>query len=74
VRRGTAPTVRNRVESRSESWARQSSGCIPVGTEHRIENPGSEPLQIIEIQSGSCLGEDNIVHLDDYYGCKGRTD
>jgi mannose-1-phosphate guanylyltransferase/mannose-6-phosphate isomerase len=50
------------------------STFIPVGTVHRIENPGSEPLQIIEVQSGSYLGEDDIVRLDDHYGRKGRTD
>jgi mannose-1-phosphate guanylyltransferase / mannose-6-phosphate isomerase len=50
------------------------STYIPVGTVHRIENPGSEPLQIIEVQSGSYLGEDDIVRLDDHYGRKGRTD
>lgn len=50
------------------------STYIPVGTVHRIENPGSEPLRIIEIQSGSYLGEDDIVRLEDHYGRKGRTD
>jgi mannose-1-phosphate guanylyltransferase/mannose-6-phosphate isomerase len=50
------------------------STYIPIGTVHRIENPGSEPLQIIEVQSGGYLGEDDIVRLDDHYGRKGRTD
>ncbi|MGH8130317.1 MAG: mannose-1-phosphate guanylyltransferase/mannose-6-phosphate isomerase [Steroidobacteraceae bacterium] len=50
------------------------STFIPIGTVHRIENPGTEPLQIIEVQSGSYLGEDDIVRLDDNYGRKGRTD
>ncbi len=50
------------------------STFIPVGTVHRIENPGAEPLQIIEVQSGGYLGEDDIVRLDDHYGRKGRTD
>ncbi|MSQ92401.1 MAG: mannose-1-phosphate guanylyltransferase/mannose-6-phosphate isomerase [Gammaproteobacteria bacterium] len=50
------------------------STYIPVGTVHRIENPGSELLQIIEIQSCSYLGEDDIVRLEDHYGRKGRTD
>ncbi len=50
------------------------STFIPVGTVHRIENPGDEPLQIIEVQSGSYLGEDDIVRLEDHYGRKGRTD
>jgi mannose-1-phosphate guanylyltransferase/mannose-6-phosphate isomerase len=50
------------------------STFIPVGTVHRIENPGSESLLIIEVQSGDYLGEDDIVRLDDNYGRKGRTD
>ena len=50
------------------------STYIPIGTVHRIENPGEELLQIIEVQSGSYLGEDDIVRLDDHYGRKGRTD
>jgi len=54
--------------------AENESTYIPVGTVHRIENPGDEPLQIIEVQSGGYLGEDDIVRLDDNYGRKGRTD
>ncbi|MEX0734749.1 MAG: mannose-1-phosphate guanylyltransferase/mannose-6-phosphate isomerase [Steroidobacteraceae bacterium] len=50
------------------------STFIPVGTVHRIENPGTEPLQIIEVQSGGYLGEDDIVRLEDNYGRKGRSD
>ena len=44
------------------------STYIPVGTKHRLENPGIEPLSIIEVQSGSYLGEDDIVRFDDVYG------
>jgi mannose-1-phosphate guanylyltransferase/mannose-6-phosphate isomerase len=50
------------------------STYIPIGAVHRIENPGTEPVQIIEVQSGGYLGEDDIVRLDDTYGRKGRTD
>ncbi|MGH8249535.1 MAG: mannose-1-phosphate guanylyltransferase/mannose-6-phosphate isomerase [Steroidobacteraceae bacterium] len=50
------------------------STFIPIGTAHRIGNPGAEPLQIIEVQSGGYLGEDDIIRLDDNYGRKGRTD
>jgi mannose-1-phosphate guanylyltransferase/mannose-6-phosphate isomerase len=50
------------------------STYIPIGTVHRIENPGTVPLQIIEVQSGSYLGEDDIVRLEDHYGRKRRTD
>lgn len=41
---------------------------IPLGTRHRLENPGKVPLHLIEVQSGSYLGEDDIVRFDDTYG------
>ncbi len=41
---------------------------IPLGIPHRLENPGRVPLNIIEVQSGAYLGEDDIVRLDDTYG------
>ncbi len=44
------------------------STYIPVGTKHRIENPGKVMLHIIEVQSGSYLGEDDIVRFEDRYG------
>lgn len=44
------------------------STYIPLGTKHRLENPGKTPLEMIEVQSGSYLGEDDIVRLDDQYG------
>ena len=44
------------------------STYIPVGTKHRLENAGKEPLLIIEVQSGSYLGEDDIERFDDKYG------
>ena len=50
------------------------STYIPIGVKHRIENPGMIPLEIIEVQSGSYFGEDDIVRFDDVYGRKGRTD
>jgi mannose-1-phosphate guanylyltransferase/mannose-6-phosphate isomerase len=50
------------------------STYIPVGAVHRIENPGSEPLQIVEVQSGGYLGEDDIERIEDTYGRQGRTD
>jgi len=44
------------------------STYIPLGVVHRLANPGSIPLEIIEVQSGSYLGEDDIVRFDDHYG------
>ena len=49
------------------------STYIPIGVKHRIENPGKIPLHIIEVQSGSYLGEDDIVRLEDRYGREGTT-
>jgi len=46
------------------------STYIPVGCVHRLENPGTEMLHIIEVQSGGYLGEDDIVRLEDSYGRK----
>lgn len=44
------------------------STYIPLGTKHRLENPGAIPLELIEVQSGAYLGEDDIVRYDDVYG------
>ncbi|MGH8501295.1 MAG: mannose-1-phosphate guanylyltransferase/mannose-6-phosphate isomerase [Gammaproteobacteria bacterium] len=44
------------------------STFIPTGTRHRLENPGKIPLELIEVQSGSYLGEDDIVRFEDNYG------
>ena len=44
------------------------STAIPVGTQHRLENPGTETLHIIEVQNGAYLGEDDIVRFKDDYG------
>ncbi len=46
------------------------STYIPVGAMHRLSNPGTIPLEIIEVQSGSYLGEDDILRFDDNYGRK----
>jgi mannose-1-phosphate guanylyltransferase/mannose-6-phosphate isomerase len=44
------------------------STYIPLGTRHRLENPGKVPLEMIEVQSGSYLGEDDIVRFEDAFG------
>ena len=44
------------------------STYIPLGVKHRLENPGKVPLELIEVQSGSYLGEDDIVRFEDTYG------
>ena len=44
------------------------STYIPIGAKHRLENPGSTDLEMIEVQSGGYLGEDDIVRFEDTYG------
>jgi mannose-1-phosphate guanylyltransferase/mannose-6-phosphate isomerase len=44
------------------------STYIPVGAKHRLENPGKTDLEMIEVQSGTYLGEDDIVRFEDTYG------
>ena len=48
--------------------AENQSTYIPLGSVHRLENPGNIALELIEVQSGSYLGEDDIVRFDDVYG------
>lgn len=62
---GTAKVTRG---EESFLLAENQSTYIPLGETHRLENPGSIPLEIIEIQSGSYLGEDDIVRFEDRYG------
>jgi mannose-1-phosphate guanylyltransferase/mannose-6-phosphate isomerase len=65
VVRGTA-----RVTRGEETFlvSENESTFIPIGTKHRLENPGKVPLEIIEVQSGAYLGEDDITRFDDAYG------
>jgi mannose-1-phosphate guanylyltransferase / mannose-6-phosphate isomerase len=65
VVRGTARVTR---DAESFLLHEDESTYIPLGTAHRLENPGLIPLEIIEVQTGSYLGEDDIVRLDDRYG------
>ena len=46
---------------------RNQSTYIPLGTKHRLENATTEPLYLIEVQSGDYLGEDDIVRFEDRY-------
>jgi mannose-1-phosphate guanylyltransferase / mannose-6-phosphate isomerase len=65
VVKGTAEvTVGNDVRSVHEN----ESIYIPIGSIHRLANPGKIPLELIEVQVGSYVGEDDIVRLDDVYG------
>ncbi len=61
---GTAKVVRGEEEI---LLTENQSTYIPLGVKHRLENPGIVPLQLIEVQSGSYLGEDDIVRFADVY-------
>ena len=65
VVRGTARVFRN---DEIFDLQENESIFIPLGATHYLENPSDEPLDIIEVQSGSYLGEDDIVRFDDIYG------
>jgi mannose-1-phosphate guanylyltransferase/mannose-6-phosphate isomerase len=65
VVQGTAEvTVNNDLRTVHEN----ESIYIPIGSVHRLANPGKIPLELIEVQVGSYLGEDDVVRLDDVYG------
>ena len=64
VVRGTARvTIGDEVKIVHEN----ESIYIPIGAQHRLENPGKIELELIEVQTGSYLGEDDIVRIDDDY-------
>jgi mannose-1-phosphate guanylyltransferase / mannose-6-phosphate isomerase len=65
VVRGTALVTRGDEQF---LLSENESTYIPLGVRHRLENPGKVPLEIIEVQSGAYLGEDDIVRFDDQYG------
>jgi mannose-1-phosphate guanylyltransferase / mannose-6-phosphate isomerase len=65
VVQGTAKIRRGDEET---MLTEDQSTYIPLGTAHRLENPGKIPLHLIEVQSGSYLGEDDIVRIEDSYG------
>lgn len=62
---GTAIVQR---EEKEEILSENQSVYIPYGCKHRLHNPGKVPLELIEVQSGSYLGEDDIVRFEDTYG------
>ena len=65
VVKGTAEVT---VDERVVMLTENESVYVPLGAVHRMRNPGRIPLQIIEVQTGSYLGEDDIVRLGDQYG------
>ncbi|MDR1075073.1 MAG: mannose-1-phosphate guanylyltransferase/mannose-6-phosphate isomerase [Xanthomonadaceae bacterium] len=70
VVRGTAKVTRGQE---TLLLSENQSTYIPIGVAHRLENPGKVPLEVVEVQSGSYLGEDDIVRFEDRYGRTGET-
>jgi mannose-1-phosphate guanylyltransferase/mannose-6-phosphate isomerase len=69
VVKGTAEVTRG---SDTFLLSENQSTYIPVGEVHRLRNPGKIELEMIEVQSGGYLGEDDIVRLEDTYGRAAR--
>ncbi len=65
VVKGTALVT---CEDKEFTLSEDQSTYIPIGHRHRLENPGRIPLELIEVQSGTYLGEDDIVRFEDVYG------
>ncbi len=61
-------TARVEVDKKVEVLSENQSVYIPLGSKHRLINPGKIPLTLIEVQSGSYVGEDDIVRFEDFYG------
>ena len=61
-------TAKIEINGTSKLYSENQSTYIPLGSMHRLSNPGKVPLTLIEVQSGSYLGEDDIVRLNDKYG------
>ncbi len=56
------------IDDNTQLVKENESVYIPIGAVHALENPGKIPLELIEVQSGAYLGEDDIVRFSDRYG------
>ena len=61
-------TAKVEVDNKVEVLSENQSVYIPLGVKHRLSNPGKISLTLIEVQSGSYIGEDDIVRFEDFYG------
>ena len=66
VRGAAEVTLNGKVELVHEN----ESIYLPIGSSHRLANPGKIDLELIEVQTGSYLGEDDIIRMDDVYNRK----
>ena len=61
-------TAKVEVNKKEYFLSENESTYIPLGSKHRLSNPSTKPLILIEVQSGNYLGEDDIVRFEDNYG------
>jgi mannose-1-phosphate guanylyltransferase/mannose-6-phosphate isomerase len=61
-------TAKVTIGGREQIILANESAFVPIATKHRLENPGDTPLEMIEVQNGKYLGEDDIIRFDDIYG------
>jgi mannose-1-phosphate guanylyltransferase/mannose-6-phosphate isomerase len=58
------------LDGKAELVHENESIYLPIGSSHRLANPGKIDLELIEVQTGSYLGEDDIIRIDDVYNRK----
>ena len=61
-------TAKVAIDGRESLLRNGESTFVPIGSKHRLENPGLVPIEIIEVQIGEYIGEDDIVRFDDDFG------
>ena len=61
-------TAKVEINNKVSFLSKNESTYIPLGAKHRLSNPYEIPLILIEVQSGSYLGEDDIIRFEDNYG------
>ena len=62
-----AGTAKITIDDSVNLVAENQSVYVPLGAKHRMENPGKLPMELIEVQTGAYLGEDDIVRYEDVY-------
>ena len=63
-----AGTATITIDDSTQNYAVNEAVYIPLEAKHRLENLTAEPVEIVEVQIGSYLGEDDIIRYDDVYG------
>ena len=66
-------TAKVEIDGKKIILYENQSSYIPLGSKHRLSNPGNIPLKLIEVQSGEYVGEDDIKRFEDNYGRVGNS-